>query len=145
MHQVQQLKQQQGGLVSEAGVLKPPAVIETVVDIVSSPSLPIRQGELPVTEQPPAAPPPKAKRDGDRSLIASTNLEAAITEAVRDEGPGCEAFVGVIVQQTKPKSRLDANWALRGMKYGRADRGKADEALVSIVERMQREFKLSGD
>jgi hypothetical protein len=146
MHQVQQLKQQQGSPVSPASVSMAPAVIETVVDIVSSPSLPIRQGRLPVVEQPRAAPPPpKAKRDGDRSLIASTNLEDAITEAVRNEGPGCEAFVGVIVQQTKPKSRFDANWLLRGVKYGRADRGKADEAIATIVERMQREFKLSGD
>jgi hypothetical protein len=148
MHQVQQLKQQQGSPVSPASVSMPPAVIETVVDIVSSPSLPIRQGRLPVVEQPRAAPPPpppKAKRDGDRSLIASTDLEAAITQAVRNEGPGCEAFVGVIVQQTKPKSRFDANWILRGVKYGRADRTKADEALATIVERMQREFKLSGD
>jgi hypothetical protein len=102
-----------------------------------------------VVEQPRAAPPPpappKAKRDGDRSLIASTHLEAAITAAVRKERPGCETFVGVIVQQTRPKSRFDANWLLRGVKYGRADRDKANEALAAIVERMQREFKLSGD
>jgi len=68
-------------------------------------------------------------------------LESTITEAVK-AAPGCEAFVGVIVQRTTPKSRLDANWELRGIKFGRADRRIAKEVLTPIVERMQREFRL---
>jgi hypothetical protein len=146
LRKVQQLKEELGGPISRVGVSKPPAVIETVVEIISSPSQPIRQGRLPEIEQARDTPPPtKSARDGGRGLIASTNLEAAITEAVRKEGLGCEAFVGVIVQQTKPKSRFDANWAVRGVKFGRADRDKAHDALAIIVERMQREFRLSDD
>ena len=68
-------------------------------------------------------------------------LESTITEAVK-AAPGCEAFVGVIVQRTTPKSRLDANWELRGIKFGRADRRIAKEVLTPIVERTQREFRL---
>jgi hypothetical protein len=68
-------------------------------------------------------------------------LESTITEAVK-AAPGCEAFVGVIVQRTTPKSRLDANWELRGIKFGRVDRRIAKEVLTPIVERMQREFRL---
>jgi len=146
MRKVRQLKRECSGPVSPDGESKPPAVIETVVAIISSPSRPIRQGELPVIAQTHATPPlPRALRKGDRSLIASTDLEAAITEAVRKQVPGCEALVGVIVQQTTPKSRIDANWALRGVKFGRADREKANQAIAGIVERMQQEFKLSND
>jgi hypothetical protein len=54
-------------------------------------------------------------------------------------------FVGVIVQQTDPMSRAEPNWAIRDIKFGRADRNKASYALAIIVERMQREFNLSED
>jgi hypothetical protein len=56
--------------------------------------------------------------------------------------PDCEAFVGVIVQRETPKARLDANWAIRGVRFGKADRNKCSKALTTIVDRMQREFIL---
>jgi len=31
---------------------------------------------------------------------------------VKKAHPGCEPFVGVIVQRTNPTSRLEANWAV---------------------------------
>jgi hypothetical protein len=66
-------------------------------------------------------------------------LQSAITEAVKKADPDCEAFVGVIVQRETPKARLDANWAIRGVRYGE----KCSKALTTIVERMQREFNLA--
>jgi hypothetical protein len=72
------------------------------------------------------------------------SLELAITEAVKAE-PDCEAFVGVLVMPQEPKSRSDANWSIRGVKFGRANRDKSSKVLASIVERMQREFRLSED
>jgi hypothetical protein len=72
------------------------------------------------------------------------SLESAITEAVKAE-PDCEAFVGVVVMPKKPKSRSDANWSIRGVKFGKANRDKSSQVLASIVERMQREFRLSED
>ena len=68
-------------------------------------------------------------------------LESTITEAVK-AAPGCEAFVGVIIQRITPKARLDVNWELRGTRFGQADRKIAREALTPIVEQMQREFRL---
>jgi hypothetical protein len=79
----------------------------------------------------------------NRNPISREAMQAAITEAVKKADPGCEPFVGVIVQRTKPTSRLEANWAVRGIKFGRADRNKASNAVTAIVERMQREFNLS--
>jgi hypothetical protein len=125
-------------------VSKPPAVIETAVNAISSSSEPIRQGALPVIDQARAAPPPKKKWWGDdRVPIARAQLELAIAEAVKEAAPGCEAFVGVIIQHSTPRSRFDANWALRGVKFGKASRETVNEALATIVERMQREFRLS--
>jgi len=49
----------------------------------------------------------------------------------------------VIVQHRTPKSHLDPNWAIRGVRYGRADKPVADEALATVIERMQREFLLT--
>src|SRR6516162_581058 len=95
----------------------------------------------PTIEQAPATPPRKWWSKDTRVSKTAEELELTITEAVQ-AAPGCEAFVGVIIQRTTPKSRLDANWELRGTKFGRTDRKIAKEALTPIVERMQREFRL---
>ena len=96
----------------------------------------------PTIEQAPATPPPRKWWSKDtRVSKTAEELELTITEAVQ-AAPRCEAFVGVIIQRTTPKSRLDANWELRGTKFGRTDRKIAKEALTPIVERMQREFRL---
>src|SRR6516162_10286052 len=103
----------------------------------------ILQDAQPLIEQAPAASPPKRwwSRDG-RVSKTTEELELMITEAVQ-AAAGCEAFVSVTIQRTTPKSRLDATWELRGIKFGRTDRKLAREALTPIVERMQREFCLT--
>ena len=94
-------------------------------------------------EQTTAAAPPKRwwSRDG-RVSKTTEELELTITEAVK-AAPGCEAFVGVIVQRITPKSRQDANWEIRAIRFGRMDRQIARRALAPIVERMQQEFRLT--
>ena len=77
--------------------------------------------------------------------MTPAELESAISEAVKKTAPGCKDFVAVIVQHRTPKSHLDPNWAIRGVKFGKADRKVADEALATVVERMQRELLLSED
>jgi hypothetical protein len=81
----------------------------------------------------------------NRDLISRDEMQAAITEAVKKANPDCEAFVGVFVERTKRASILEANWALKGIKFGRADRSKAGDAVNRIVERMQCDFNLSND
>jgi len=80
-----------------------------------------------------------------RVSMTTPQLESAISEAVKKAAPGCEDFLAVIVQHKTPKSHLDPNWAIRGVKFGKADRKVADEALATVVERMQRELLLSED
>jgi hypothetical protein len=105
-------------------------------------SEPIRQPPL-IGQAPAASPKKKSRRKDGRVLSTMPDLELAITEAVKKAAPECETFVGVVLQQTKPRSRRDVNWQLRGIKFGQADRKMASEALTSIIERMQREFYLT--
>jgi len=128
-----------GRVMLKARPLKPPAEIEPAVKMIYSSSQPNQRGPLPVIKQVLAA----AWRHDNRVLIAAPKLELAITKAVKEAVPGCESFVGVVVRRTNPKSRVDANWALRGVKFGMANRDQVNEAMATIVERMQREFRLS--
>src|SRR6516162_10165363 len=101
-----------------------------------------RAAAPPTIVQAPATPPPRKWWSKDtRVSKTAEELELTITETVM-AAPGCEAFVGVIIQRTTAKSPQDANWELRGIKFGRTDRKIAREALTPIVERMQREFRL---
>jgi hypothetical protein len=85
------------------------------------------------------------KSRNERSPISQEQLQSAITEAVRNADPACETFAGVIVQRETPKEHFDVNWAIRGVRFGRADRERSAQALATIVERMQRELRLAED
>jgi hypothetical protein len=74
--------------------------------------------------------------------VTTPELELTISEAVKQAVPGCEDFVGVIVEYANPRSYLDPNWAITGIRYGAADRKITNEALA-IVERMKRECCLA--
>src|ERR1700676_3638466 len=73
-----------------------------------------------------------------RSAVSCKHLESAVTDAVKS-ALDCEAFVGVIIQRIAPKSRTDPNWAVRGARFGKADRDKSGKVLAVVVEQMQRE------
>src|SRR3979411_544069 len=77
-----------------------------------------------------------------RGAVSRKRLESAATEAVKS-ALDCEAFVGVIIQRIEPKSRTDPNWAVRGVRFGKADRDKSGKVLATVVEQMQREFSLT--
>jgi hypothetical protein len=77
--------------------------------------------------------------------IAAAKLEFEITQATKMADPCCAEFVGVVVQRVKSKSSSGANWSLRGIKFGRSDRKTVGDVLTTIVERMQREFRLSDE
>ena len=64
-------------------------------------------------------------------------------EAVKSAAPDCRDFVGVIVRQKTPRSRQDVNWELKGVKFGKADKKRVNDALHGIVKQMQREFRVT--
>jgi hypothetical protein len=80
-----------------------------------------------------------------RQSISRTTLESAITQAIKQSGPDCGHFVGVVIRREMPTSMSQTNWEIRGVRFGRSDRKKTSNVLATIVERMQREFSLSED
>ena len=125
--------------VLQKGVSKLPVKVGTAVKAISSSSNPSGASEI---KQEPALPLKKKKWRNKEGRVSITipELELAISDAVTKDG--CEEFVGVVVRRATPKSHLDPNWAIRGAKFGNADRKAANEALAAIVDRMQREFLL---
>jgi hypothetical protein len=79
----------------------------------------------------------------NRRPITLKHLELDIAKAVRETDTECEALIGVIVERVVPKSRGDVNWALRGVRYGKAERTKCNAAIAVIVERLQSEYIVS--
>jgi hypothetical protein len=78
-----------------------------------------------------------------REPIKCVALESAITTAVKRSNRNCEPFVGVFVERSAPKSPGEANWAVKGVKFGKAARDQCNAALSVIVERLKREFEIS--
>jgi hypothetical protein len=78
-----------------------------------------------------------------RGQIKCETLEVAIATAVKRSDPSCEPFIGVFVERRAPKSRGEANWAVRGVKFGKAERENCNAALSVIVDRLKREFEIS--
>jgi hypothetical protein len=85
----------------------------------------------------------KTRSVDDRKLISRENLRFEITNFVRTSDPACASFVDVVIELTDPESPGDPNWAIRGVRFGRADREKSRAALASVVERMQATFRVS--
>jgi hypothetical protein len=80
----------------------------------------------------------------NRTLMSRTALEEEITKAVKADDV-CAAFVGVILERIQGQSSLQSNWAVKGIKFGTADRDKAGHVVEAVVERMQSAYNLSND
>lgn len=80
------------------------------------------------------------RKTDDRCVASRDHLEFTINDAVKSE---CDGFAGVIVQRVKPRSGEDFNWAIKGVRFGKADRGQASRVLETVVERLQQEFILA--
>jgi hypothetical protein len=81
--------------------------------------------------------------DNEKRIDAiASEIELEISKAVKVV-PGCEDFIGAIVQPTTPKSHLEPNWEVQGVRFGKADRQTVQEALATVVTRLQRKFRIS--
>ena len=72
-------------------------------------------------------------------------LEMAITAAVKKSDPQCEPFVGILIEHHAPRSREDTNWAIKGIRFGRAARDKCSAPLLVVIDKMQGAFELRQD
>jgi len=78
-----------------------------------------------------------------RASIDRKALEAAIAADVKTSDPSCEGFAGVVLERSSAVTSENANWAIKGIRFGRAARDKCATAIVSVVERMQRQYEVS--
>ncbi len=78
-----------------------------------------------------------------RTLITRAALETAIAEAVRGSDPECEGLIGIFVEQAVPILPGAANWAVKGVKYGKAERNRCSAAISNFVNERQSEFEVS--
>jgi hypothetical protein len=78
-----------------------------------------------------------------RKSVTRTDLEQSLAEAVRTSHPEFETFVGVIVERIVPAGPGATNWAVRGVKFGKADRHRSGRVLSCCVEEAQLEFEIS--
>lgn len=88
---------------------------------------------------------PKGKKQPtvNRTSMTRAALELAIAEAVRKANPECSTLIGVIVERVDPKTPGGANWAVKGIKFGKADRDRCAAAISKLVESGQLEFEIS--
>jgi hypothetical protein len=70
-------------------------------------------------------------------------LELAIAEAVRTARPECSALVGVVVERMVPTTPGGANWAVKGLKFGKADREQCRAVLSKLVRDGQFDCEIS--
>ena len=78
-----------------------------------------------------------------RKAMTVAELERALADAVRASHPECEAFVAIVVEHIVPPWPDAANWAVKGIKFGKADRDRCSNVLSDLVAARQQEFDLS--
>ena len=77
-----------------------------------------------------------------RTQVSRSALESAIATAIKTFDARCQDFVGVIIERRSTYSDLEANWQVKGLRFGKSDREKARAALDSVLPPMQQEFIL---
>jgi hypothetical protein len=80
---------------------------------------------------------------GHRTSITRAALELAIAEAIRESDLKCKSLVGVIVERVARMSPGGTNWAIKGVKYGNAERDRCNAVMSNCVTELQREFEVS--
>jgi|ERR1700739_4679838 hypothetical protein len=85
----------------------------------------------------------RSRRASDRQSILRDELSRAISNAVRRSNPSCEGFIGVLLEPKRQNCDDDANWEIRGIKFGTAERSRSSQVIDVIVKRLQREFDVA--
>jgi hypothetical protein len=66
-----------------------------------------------------------------------------LTVAIKTSHPECDGFVRVIVERIALASPDAANWSVKGVRYGKANRELCDAALSKSVKEGLGKFELS--
>jgi hypothetical protein len=77
-----------------------------------------------------------------RTEVSQSALESAIAAEIKTFDSSCRDFVGVIIEGRSTDSDSEANWQVKGLRFGKSDREKARLALDSVLPQMQQQFIL---
>jgi cold shock protein len=83
-----------------------------------------------------------ARANGSRKPISRTDLEQLLVASIRTSHPECGSLVGVIVEKITPASPGDTDWAVKGVRYGSADRRRCAAALSNSLNELQQRFQV---
>jgi hypothetical protein len=85
---------------------------------------------------------PRKRPRKTREPITRAELEQTLAAAIRHDSE-CEAFVGVVIGRVVPARSGEANWVVRGVRYGKADRDRCAAALSRRVTEAQQVYELA--
>jgi hypothetical protein len=87
----------------------------------------------------------RKRKPAGRTRVLRATIEQAITAAVKKSDPLCENFISVWIEPSAQMTIHDANWHIKGIRFGSADREKCGAALKDVVEQMQKKYELEPD
>ena len=74
--------------------------------------------------------------------VIPSALERVLAERIRASDQKCEGFLKGFIEHVVPTSQAP-NWAVKGVKYGKAERDKCHAAITRCIEESQLEFEIS--
>jgi hypothetical protein len=83
------------------------------------------------------------QRAENRTSMTRAALELAIAEAARTACPECRGLIGIVIERVVPETPGGANWAVKGIKFGKADRDRCAAVISKLAEDGQIEFEIS--
>jgi hypothetical protein len=85
----------------------------------------------------------KGENQPSRKPVTREEIEQSLTEAVRASHPEFEDFAGVIIERVVPRAPGGANWAIKGIRFGNADRHRSGIILSYCVDEAQLKLELA--
>lgn len=79
----------------------------------------------------------------DRVPVFRSVLEQSLGDAIRASDPECSGLVGIIVEPAASDAANGANWAVKGVRFGRVDRHRCSAVLASCVADLRSKFLVS--
>ena len=85
----------------------------------------------------------KGENQPTRKPVTREEIEQSLTAAVRACHPEFEDFAGVIIERIVPPAPGEANWAIKGIRFGKADRHRSGIILSYCVDEAQLKLELA--
>lgn len=79
----------------------------------------------------------------DHVSVFRSVLEQSLGDAIRGRDRECSGLVGVIVEPATSDAANGANWAVKGVQFGRVDRERCSAVIASCVADLRSKFQVS--